>query len=134
MRNTIILFLIILVNARLSRAQEPVYCSAGTTKKTVAISNRLPQNSVPFAAYCGGDKNLGNHTIGVNKFFLWDFCEDNNQSSFYSCHFYWGSKEQSLILYSKYFDKKFCQNGKCSWSARADGIYIYENKFYDWVG
>lgn len=94
----------------------------------VEIINALPDNTNPLKLRCqSADNDLGYHTLLVNQNFSWSFHDAILGDTLYFCHFYWGEKERSMVVYDKVKMGRYCLNHKtdnCFWQVRADGFYF----------
>lgn len=132
---TSLLFLIIFVNSNLLisafASPEKKFCLVGSAM-TVFVANKL---TGPMNARCqSGDKDLGNCTVAVDTELSWSFCTSIFGRTLWFCHLYWGSKDKSFDVYNSKLADKGCERHECYWTARATGIYLYNEKFYDWNG
>ncbi|KAI8560829.1 hypothetical protein RHMOL_Rhmol04G0286500 [Rhododendron molle] len=73
------------------------------------------------------DDDLGNHTLSTGEEFKWNFHPNFFGTTLFFCHFYWGSKDKSVVTYDNNIDWKYCHETSnyynCYWEARPDGFY-----------
>ncbi|CAA0825339.1 Plant self-incompatibility protein S1 family [Striga hermonthica] len=102
-----------------------------TSNVTVQVTNMLSVNG-PLLLHCRSkDDDLGIKTIGQNQKFRWTFCTNIWHTTKFWCTFQFGQKNRVIVAYEETV-KEFCKDNQCYWSARDDGIYLFDTEYYDW--
>ncbi|GFP93561.1 hypothetical protein PHJA_001500500 [Phtheirospermum japonicum] len=129
---TIVLFLFVISNLLHAFAIDDKKRCFLTPKVTVHVANFLSQSSQLLLHCSSRNDDLGIQTVPVNYEFRWTFCTDSVwHSTLYNCEFRTGQKRKNIIAYEE-ARREFCINNQCYWSARDDGIYFFETKYYNW--
>ncbi|KAI8560833.1 hypothetical protein RHMOL_Rhmol04G0286500 [Rhododendron molle] len=91
----------------------------------VHIISRIPNELLLRCQ--SADDDLGNHTLSTGEEFKWNFHPNFFGTTLFFCHFYWGSKDKSVVTYDNNIDWKYCHETSnyynCYWEARPDGFY-----------
>lgn len=97
----------------------------------VYIINGLPDNTFLFKFHCQSkDDDLGTRFLRVGEDFHWKFSVNFRLSTLFFCHFYWHSKDKSIVVFDVPNRALKCErsranvNGSCYWLVRADGFYF----------
>ncbi|GFP91824.1 hypothetical protein PHJA_001326400 [Phtheirospermum japonicum] len=129
---TIFLFLFVISNLLHAFAIDDKKRCFLTPKVTVNIANKLSHNTQLLLHCASRNDDLGIQTIGVNNGFTWTFCTDSVwHSTVYHCNFKAGQKQQNIIAYEE-ARREHCKDNVCYWTARDDGIYFFEFKYFNW--
>ncbi|GFP82863.1 hypothetical protein PHJA_000429400, partial [Phtheirospermum japonicum] len=111
------------------------------TKTHIYVINNLPPNTAPLDIHCASkDDDLGNHTLTLNQYFNFQFC-DNPFATMFFCHLWWGNKDKAFEVINAELRKRLkTGNRQLAWIAKGDGIYVSNSfppadpleKMYDW--
>ncbi|PIN07264.1 hypothetical protein CDL12_20170 [Handroanthus impetiginosus] len=123
-----LLSLFILSNLLHAFALEQPNCFT-TPKILVDVSNSL---SEPLLLRCkSGDTDLQYHILQTRGHFSWSFCVNFPRTTLFTCDLKTTTRKASFKAYEAGLEES-CKNKKCLWTARDDGIYLYQFKFYNW--
>ncbi|KAH6763563.1 hypothetical protein C2S52_020996 [Perilla frutescens var. hirtella] len=99
----------------------------------IIIYNELPDKMIVLCA--SKDDDLDEHIVDPGNHYNISFCYIPFITKFY-CYLQWGDKSRDFAAYKGMwaFRNVPCGYRKddCSWFAHSDGIYLYEDKRYDW--
>ncbi|GFQ03562.1 hypothetical protein PHJA_002500000 [Phtheirospermum japonicum] len=113
-----ILFIIFVIVLDIS--QQSMGCLLGP-RIHVNIMNNLDPNSPELGLHCQSkNDDLGYHTLPVNQFYYWTFCE--NFTTLFHCRLYLGELKE--VGFEAYAENIFKVTKKAHyWSVRNDAIY-----------
>ncbi|XAR62734.1 hypothetical protein NMG60_11017594 [Bertholletia excelsa] len=100
------------------------------------VVSRVPNTPSPSKVRCQSkDDDIGAHILLTGQRLRWEFGKTFMQATLFFCHFYWGSKQKTFIVY----DSKLsfhCRNPQycwLTWEARPEGFYLSDNNERTWM-
>ncbi|GFP92851.1 hypothetical protein PHJA_001429400 [Phtheirospermum japonicum] len=77
-------------------------------KHELNIYCEVPANSSSVIAHCGSkDDDFGSRELYPSEYFGWRFRTNLIRSTLYFCHFWWGSKNKSLVVFQGDWDSDY---------------------------
>lgn len=115
-------------------------------KYVVTISDQLPNNPSNLTCRCQSkDDDIGYHTLHPGDSFEWKFRTNFQGTTLFFCHFWWGAKQASFVVYNYSMGLNYCNSdyfhrNQCLWNVKEDAFYLNKvvgkhrgwTKMYDW--
>ncbi|KAI3469982.1 hypothetical protein Pfo_026645 [Paulownia fortunei] len=93
-------------------------------KHNINIYSDLPKNSSSLILHCASkDDDIGKHILYPGQVFSWHFRNNFFATTLFFCHFWWGSKQKSIVVFKGNWDRDNYYH-TYSYSVNSDGIYL----------